>query len=190
MTPFFICALPRSRTAWLANFLTYGGAFCFHEALLGCRSVDDLKPLFASAHAQGAAVVGNSDCGNALVIDRLLSVFPGARVVVVERPIDECIASLRDDLGIEQDGGCDLIARALDRIKQAHDPLVVRYSDLDQEATARAIWAHCVGVPFDARRWSMLDGLVVEVHKTKFFNRMQNNAANIRAFLEGELCLG
>ena len=40
---FFVLGLPRSRTAWLANFLTYDGYFCFHEGIDGCRSIDDYK---------------------------------------------------------------------------------------------------------------------------------------------------
>lgn len=32
---FLIYAMPRSGSAWLANFLTYGECFCFHEPLAG-----------------------------------------------------------------------------------------------------------------------------------------------------------
>lgn len=33
MRKFFIYSTPRSGSAWLANFLTYGGSFCQHEPL-------------------------------------------------------------------------------------------------------------------------------------------------------------
>ena len=33
MRRFFIFSTPRSGSAWLANFLTYGGSFCQHEPL-------------------------------------------------------------------------------------------------------------------------------------------------------------
>ena len=39
---FFITGLPRSRTAWLANWFTYGHTFCFHEA---CRKVGKIEEL-------------------------------------------------------------------------------------------------------------------------------------------------
>lgn len=51
---FLIFALPRSGSAWLANFLTYGECFCFHEPLAG----GSLERLGRPAEIVGAADTG------------------------------------------------------------------------------------------------------------------------------------
>ena len=43
MSNFFVVGLPRSRTAWLANFLTYEDKFCFHEGINGCSTLKEYK---------------------------------------------------------------------------------------------------------------------------------------------------
>lgn len=74
---YFIVGLPRSRTAWLANFMTYDCSFCFHEGLVEAGSVEglmDLKKLCPDAF-----VIGNSDSGLPLFADATLKAFPDAR---------------------------------------------------------------------------------------------------------------
>lgn len=51
---FLIFASPRSGSAWLANFLTYGECFCFHEPLAG----GPLERLGRPAEMVGAADTG------------------------------------------------------------------------------------------------------------------------------------
>ena len=47
-TNFMILGLPRSRTAWLANFMTYNDFFCMHEGMRGCKTVDEYLKQFTS----------------------------------------------------------------------------------------------------------------------------------------------
>jgi len=42
MKPFLIIALPRSMTAWMANWLTYSNCLCYHEGLETYGSLDAL----------------------------------------------------------------------------------------------------------------------------------------------------
>lgn len=51
---FLIFALPRSGSAWLSNFLTYGECFCYHEPLAG----GPLSRLGRPADMVGAADTG------------------------------------------------------------------------------------------------------------------------------------
>lgn len=38
---FYITGLPRSRTAWFAAFMTASGHPCYHEAVIGCKSLPE-----------------------------------------------------------------------------------------------------------------------------------------------------
>lgn len=56
MRKFFIYSTPRSGSAWLANFLTYGGSFCQHEPLANGQMVWHHYPV-SGAIDTGAAFV-------------------------------------------------------------------------------------------------------------------------------------
>lgn len=87
---FFITGLPRSRTAWFANYLTYGDTMCFHDGYLGCKSID---AFVAKLRAWPGSCVGSSDPMNAWFQDRLSKEFPDAKWVVISRNQDDVIAS-------------------------------------------------------------------------------------------------
>ena len=57
MRRFFIYSTPRSGSAWLSNFLTYGGSFCQHEPLADGRLVFTHHEV-SGAIDTGAAFVG------------------------------------------------------------------------------------------------------------------------------------
>jgi len=54
---FFIYSTPRSGSAWLANFLTYGGSFCQHEPLAAGNLKFTDHPV-SGAIDTGAAFIG------------------------------------------------------------------------------------------------------------------------------------
>jgi hypothetical protein len=157
MNTFFICSLPRSRTAWLANFLCYGPCHCFHEPFAEYRPLA-LPGLFAST---GKAHVGISDCTNTLFLGALLQMFPSARLVLIRRPPKEVAQRL-----LELGWPCgDFIFRLdaeLDKIEQNYKPLVINYYAFD----APAIWAYLMPeVPLDGERTKMLETFNVTVPK-------------------------
>lgn len=167
---FFILSLPRTRTAWIANFLTYDTSFCFHEALIDVNPVD-LPKLFKSTEKP---IVGNSDCGNILFLDEIIETFMDAKLVIVERPIDEVISSL-DTLG-EKFSERESVYQALDIIEYAkytYDHLLLDFHKLDNTA-CRALWDHCIGTPFNEQRWKMLDGLNTEIIPEKKLQQLSS----------------
>lgn len=85
MRPVFILAPPRTRTAWLATYLTGAGLYCFHEAWTQVKTVRDLRHLMES---KGSGLVGNSDCGNWLFLEDLQREFPDALYVKITRTGD------------------------------------------------------------------------------------------------------
>lgn len=155
-SPFLILALPRSRTRWLAAYLTYPPFSCGHEEARHWRNIADVRAWLSQPNT--------GTCETAIVRWwRLIpKLHPSLKIVVVRRPIDECVESLmRLDLGgdFNFDRSRLRVAlikhdRALDTVERHLSPLVVRFKDLDQEDVCGAIFEHCLGMPHDHGWWS------------------------------------
>lgn len=153
---FVIFALPRSRTAWLSRFLTYGEWFCGHEELRHVRALDDVRAWFS----QGT--VGTAETAGAPWWRLLEQYAPYARVVVVRRPVDDVVDSLAKIPGLSFDRtwlekAMGRLDRKLDQV-EARLPgvLSVRYGDLEAEDTCAAVFQHCLPYAHDAAHWHQL----------------------------------
>ncbi len=155
--PFLVLGLPRSRTAWLARFLTYGEYHCAHEQLRHLRSVDDARAWLAQDFT------GTAETGAAPWWRLIRHLRPDVRVLIVRRPVAEVVASvLALDLsglvttsitGLMRD--MQRLDRCLDRIeRRVPGVLSVRYADLASEATCAAVFEHCLPYRHDPSWWS------------------------------------
>lgn len=174
MNTFFILSLPRSRTAWLANFLTYEDSFCFHEALSTAGSIRGLRRMFERT---GKEIVGNSDCANILLLPRLMEEFPDAKYVIIDRYAGDVAESL-ESVGLPYDENVQMSKRLLDEAIQNLDCLIIDYDYLDEDA-CRELWNYCIGTEFDRKRWEMLDGMNITIDMEKMFDRIQSNREQI-----------
>jgi hypothetical protein len=86
--PFFIFGMPRSRTAWLANLFCTDSVHCFHE-ISKAPPWDIRKTLESSAKD----FVGLSE-PNMLLFAEAMELYPGSRVVVIERAFHDVTNSL------------------------------------------------------------------------------------------------
>jgi hypothetical protein len=118
--PFFIVGLPRSRTAWFAEYFTAMGHKCHHEFLKHCKSRDD----FYNEMGKG---VGDSDC--MLSLTNFQEKFPSAPTLIVHRPIGSIMKSA-EKLGI--DASKDLLV-ILNSINKNLLGLHVDFSDIDSK---------------------------------------------------------
>ena len=164
MDAFLVFGMPRSRTAWVANFLTTDRSLCLHEGLV------DGKGNALSLHHRMARldypVVGNADTGMIHQRAELQRVFPDARLVVLTGATlswstfarAHCIEpALRERIESDyRDTRKALEGKALE---------VNVHHMLQDERCARALWAHCLGAerPFPHARWRMLRDLNVQV---------------------------
>ena len=148
-TPFIVFGLPRSRTAWLARFLSYGDWHCGHEELRHVRSLDDAsawlsQPCTGTAETAGAPFW------------RLLPA--GVRVVTVRRPMCDVVDSLMRLMPFERVGLERLVRRLdakLDQIeRRIPGVLSVRFSDLADEATCKRVFEHCLPYEHDPAWWA------------------------------------
>ena len=167
--PFFIAGLPRSRTAWLANWFTSESSYCIHDAWRYCTTPQEIREQMP----EGCTWAGTSDSLNGPRYEQLVKEF-GHEVpfAVVER--DPMAASYAVfDLF---DGHVPLhkIFDEMRVLTEAHAALpktVVRipFDALDDAKTLRELEQHLTpGRIFDERRWDLLDRLRVEVVVAKY----------------------
>lgn len=174
MKTFFITGLPRSRTAWLANFLTHGDvSFCFHDGLRFGGPEGLLRKMVEARPASG--FVGDSDSALLLFYEQIESLFPLSPWVVIHRPVDEAVRSFMASIpasyypevadGARVSRDFDYLSRKMDALERLIDDqrlLRVNYDDLQHERTARSIWDHSwIPHTFPIARWQMLDALRV-----------------------------
>lgn len=167
MKTFFICALPRSRTAWLANLLTYGDSFCFHEPAVGLASFTELRRLFEST---GRGVVGSADCGNAWIVDGLAREFPDSRFVVVRRPLQEVRQGMLE-MGLPDNGTLEKSAIMLDYTVRTYSHISLDADDLGDPEAVKMLCDY-VGAPFDLARFNLLTALNVQANPHHLAGRM------------------
>ncbi len=161
---FFITGLPRSRTSWLANFFTYNNTFCFHEATRFCASIEDLKITLANHDASN---IGNADPALIYMMDDLVNMFPEAKFLFVEREVYETIDSF---LGFyasldSQQKVTDWILQMnelFQKAKQKYNVMTISHNELNQMDACKQTWEYLVPeIPFDEKRWKMLDELYI-----------------------------
>lgn len=96
---FFITGPPRSRIAWVANYLSYGNMLCLHDALRFCDvSARQARSLFGNT----VEYCGISDPALPLMQDKFIEEFPDAKWVLIDRPHEEVERSCRN-IGVSTD---------------------------------------------------------------------------------------
>lgn len=169
MSPFVVLSLPRSRSAWLSRFLTYGDWVCGHEELRHVRTMDDVRTWFDQP------CIGTAETAAAPWWRLLERVASGARIVVVRRPISEVADSLCRVKGVEfrrdqLERTLGLLDRKLGQIeKRVPGVLSVAYHDLAREAVCAAVFEHCLPYRHDHDHWARLDQTNVQINLPALF---------------------
>jgi len=145
---FFILGLPRSRTAWLANFLTYDGFFCHHEALDGCLT----------EYEYVEKVRGSGDASTATMLVDLEAYFPHAPKLIIERDVERSIEYGIEVFGIDMSEYLYQLKERLDSVKG----LRIHFDDIDEHLGV--IWEYLTGTPCDMDRANMLKNMNVQVN--------------------------
>lgn len=178
-------ASPRSGTAWLSNFLSYGeSSYCQHEALYGCESIDDYKNRIDS---YGTPVRGSIDTASPFLAQYIYDGLKedGYRMFILTRGPDEVRKSLEsidlpdDALQATYDGISWLMAKD-SRI------MVITYQNLFRASTLRMLWSYLgIAAPFPVHRLRMLREMLVEDGRIKGFGRFASEegcAAGMKRF--------
>jgi hypothetical protein len=154
---FLICAFPRSRTMWLAHFLSVSGiSVCTHEATEFAGSASEFwQNAEGTAESFGVSIYGNSDSANIFVLPALLAERPLTKVIWIARPIVEVAKSMK----AAKMPFAERSARTLIAMRDAHRDhfdAVIPFDYLERMDICRWIWEYCLpGVPFDVGRWGL-----------------------------------
>jgi hypothetical protein len=178
---FFVTGFARSRTAWLANLLTYGPSYCHHDALRLGTTPEFLEKMFTDTwwHNEDVEYVGDSDSGLLAIAPKVLKAFPDSRWVLIERPMEEAARSyfnaFKDTpypqtpvMSLEQVRALYLCISdwkdAFKKIVPGHLLMVVPFDRLGDEAVVASIWTWCVpAIPFNYERFRMLNSFSVNI---------------------------
>ena len=76
---YFVAALPRSKTAWLAVFLSQSGKYCFHDGMNGCNTLEEYKDKIGD----------DGDSSTGLQLFDINNLFPDSPIVVIEKSKEE-----------------------------------------------------------------------------------------------------
>jgi hypothetical protein len=177
---YFITGLPRSRTAWLSNLLTWGPSFCWHE---GSRIFRGAQGLARALNETDYTYAGTADSGLIYHWDYLTRVMPFAKWVVIRRDPIEVRDSLKrmavpSFFEINEEDAVVANYEALGKL--LHSPIRERselavwdYEDLDDEEAVRDLVSYCApGFNWSRDRWEMLKDLQVQVYEKKYMEAL------------------
>lgn len=145
---FLVLGLPRSRTAWLANFLTYDGLFCYHEGLNGCNSIGDYVDKIGT----------NGDSNTGLMFFDFEPYFKDSKIIVIDSDIDKSIKFAKKVFKEDISDAMAIAKASLDKIKGLH----IKYEEINDRLDA--IWSYVSDKPMNKKRAENLTKLNIQVN--------------------------
>ncbi len=153
MSNFFVIGLPRSRTAWLSNFLTYDDNFCYHEGIDGCSTIEEYKDKLGE---------NKGDSSTGLMLFDMNKEFPDSPKVIIEGSVDKAIEFTKEVYGVYEPEYFYELKDKLDSIKG----LRIKFEDINN--SLEQIWEHLIGTPYDKERGSLLKDMNIQTNN--YFN--------------------
>lgn len=129
---FFITGFPRSRLAWLSNYLYYGNMACIHDGLFYGLESKDFG--FLNNFHDIAEVVGIADSGLAIYQDTLIEKYPEAKWIIVERPYGEVRQSI-ESLGMKPGNTLASLSTKIDELRGKLQSFSVDFSNVSDAVT-------------------------------------------------------
>ena len=156
MKKFLIVSLPRSRSAWLSQFLSVRGKRCAHDLIVGCSSIGDFDR--ALEGVDGSCETG-AMMGWKLLLQRRL------RLIVIKRPVEEVALSLENATGFPANRALlEERYAMLDALSRASGVKTFSFSQLREEAVCREIFEDCLGFEPPEGWWEEMSGLNVQIN--------------------------
>lgn len=172
--PFLIFALPRSRTAWMAAFLSHERTLCHHEPSATFETPLDLWALLQEP-------IGICDSMMTLLWRDALRFRPDARVVTVRRPLEDVLASAAATgvSGPRTEHNIRRIAEELALVEENAD-LTLAYDELATEEGCRRLFEFCLDRPFDVEWWQSLANRNIQCDISRRRREVELNLAGFR----------
>jgi hypothetical protein len=176
-SPFIIFSLPRSRSAWLARFLSYKNYRCGHDIAPQCTTVKEFVDLLCSGYC------GTAETGAIVGWRAILRLLPDVRIVVICRRVQEVFDSLAR-FGVGSPALMnELIARSamLDRLSAQPNVRTFSFSELNEIRVCQRLFEFCLGEPFDWEWWESLANVNVQVEVAERVKYLADNHVRIEA---------
>lgn len=181
MSPFVILALPRSRTAWMAHFLSYPGLpACGHDIGIECNTVGDFLDCF------NLGMPGTVETGAMIGWRALVQELPGVKLVTVRRPLPEVQASLARFGVVAVPGELEARDQMLDQVEAVPGTRRLAYSDLRSPFICQWLFEHCLERAFDLTWWTQLAQINIQVNMADRLEQLRKRAGPL-AKLKREL---
>lgn len=179
-SPFVIFSLPRSRTAWLSQWLTYGPQTCGHDEVIGRSSVSEL-----AGHLRSLA--GSVETGAVIGWRALRAALPESRFLVLRRDPTEVIMSLhRAGIPYTEELLLEISARdaMLDQLSAEPGVTSIDYGLLGTAGVACWLMEELLGVEFCPDRWHRMEGLNIQINLLARMASLQRHEAGLLAIRE------
>lgn len=163
--PFLITGLPRSRTAWLSAFFTVGDCFCHHELSGSCKTITEVQMMML---LDDFPFCGNSDSGALLILDELIELIPGLRIVYVVRDEIDALSSFAKAVGMNRfdlKEGFGTVAKTFRRVRKQHPAVMeLDYAEVGRRDRIQQMWRIITdGQPFPDEHY----GKMMRLHVTQ-----------------------
>lgn len=163
---FLILSLPRSRSAWLANFMTTDTTLCLHDPtgmLVSGETLPDVS----------AKIYGWADTALGMTPDIVRSLE--ARTLIIERDPEDVIAAVEQmGLPIPIDRVRGAVMSQVQSLKEIRG-LRVRFEEIDNRLGG--IWSFLtLGQPFDGDRANLLKQFDVQLNKASIDKALKHLA--------------
>jgi hypothetical protein len=177
MIPFVIMALPRSRTTWLSQFLSYPPHRCGHDIAIECESIADFEWFFKQGGLSGTAETG-AMYGWKVVQRRM----PAAKIIVITRPVAEVYESFRK-LGLfVPPGEFEPKAIMLQELSRQPGVVTLPYSSLQSEEVLRTLFEYCLGIRCPDAWYRRFEGTNIQVDIAAQLAYIETNRTRIERF--------
>ena len=155
--PFIIYGLPRSRTAWLSQFLSFDGWVCHHDSMMEADGFNGIRAILATPKS------GICETGFVAGAPLLRKCFRTANIVVVKRPVDDVRKSLMKFGWEFAPDHLEWMDRELDKISAWPGVLTVNFEDLSDQSVCETLFEHCLGQPLGVDWFHQWKNRIVEI---------------------------
>lgn len=174
---FLVLSLPRSRSAWIAKFLSYGGRRCGHDIAPQCVTVQEFVDRLDRDYC------GSVETGAVVGWRAILKLKPDLRIATVRRPVQQVYESLaRFGLGAPE--VLDELRERdamLDEVERLPGTLSFTFDGLKHPWACQNLFELYLDMPFDWEWWESLAAVNVQVNVPQCIQYLIDNRERIAA---------
>ena len=159
---FLILALPRSRTAWLSEFLSYEDWYCGHDEVQYMRQLEDAKSWLSQPNT------GSIETAIAPFWRLALHLEPNLKLVTIRRdPVEAAHSAIKAGLGVDVNQMIKLFKQLdhkLSQIEKRTGCRSYKYEDLTRERVCADLFEYVLPYDHDHKRWVELNKENIQIN--------------------------